>query len=162
MKNRFTFAAAITGILLGLLLVGPAFAATTSVSLTPDNTFTPASPSVSVGDTVTFTWNGGFHDVAFADGVNSGTPHANDGTTFSRTFDTAGTFAYVCTVHEALGMTGTITVQAAAGGGAGGGGGGGGGGQLPMTGPEDSILPFTGLALVVVGGFVLLRLRKTG
>ncbi len=160
MKNRLTIIAGLTSALVGLFLVGTAWAATTAVTLTVDNKFVPGSPTVEVGDTVTFTWDGGFHDVVFADGVSSGTPVGDVGTTFSRTFETVGTYPYICTVHEALGMTGTITVVAAAGGG--GAGGGGGGQQLPFTGPEDGILPYAGVALVVAGGLVLLRLRRAG
>ncbi len=162
MKNRLTILAGVTGVLLGLFLVGTAWAATTTVSLTVDNKFVPGSPTIEVGDTVTFTWDGGFHDVVFADGVSSGTPVGDVGTTFSRTFEATGTYPYVCTVHEALGMTGTITVLVAAGGGGAGGGGGGGGQQLPFTGPEDGILPIAGAALVVAGSLVLLRLRRAG
>jgi len=34
------------------------------------------------------------------------------GQTFSRTFDTAGDYAYFCIPHEVLGMVGTLSVTA--------------------------------------------------
>jgi len=99
----------------GMSLALPALAATSTVSLTADNKFAPANPSVSVGDTVEFKWGGGFHDVVFADGAKSGAPTDDTGVLYSRTFDGGGTFKYICTVHEALGMKGAITVAAASG-----------------------------------------------
>lgn len=118
----------------------------------------PGTATVAVGDTVKFVWEGGFHDVVFTDGQSSGAPHANAGTTYSRTFNAEGSFSYICTIHESLGMKGSITVQAA---------GSGGGdttgttvpGSLPYTGPEESILPILGIGLVGVGAIVIIRPR---
>jgi len=150
------------------LMVGTAWAANNSVRLTADNTFQSSAVSVDVGETVDFTWDGGFHDVTFADGVSSGAPVGDVGTIFSRTFDAAGSYAYVCTIHEAMGMIGTVTVAAAASGGgagaaAGSGGGAGAGGStgaLPFTGPEESLLPVLGATLALGGALMLLRLRR--
>lgn len=160
MRRCIPRVAALAALLTGVMLViVPAWAATKTVKLTVDNQFQPGTFEVAVGDTVNFVWEGGFHDVKFADGVSSGAPVGDVGTSFARTFDAAGTFAYVCTVHEALGMAGTITVAAQASGDAGTGG--GGAGTLPLTGPEESLLPLGGLALMIVGVVVLLRLRRT-
>jgi len=73
-----------------------------------DNIFTPASIQVSPGTTVTWTWapNVAAHNVTFSDGNNSGDKSSG---TFSRTFSTAGTFNYSCTLHG--GMTGAVKVQ---------------------------------------------------
>lgn len=159
-----------------IMLAAPSFAATTTVNLTATNQFDAANVTVAEGDTVTFTWLGGFHDVSFDDGVSSGAPVGVDGTTFSRTFDTAGTYRYVCTVHASTGMVGTVVVEAAATGapaettatsapGA---------GTTanapesrtptaqPFTGPEDSVLPLAGVALVLSGLGLRLHLRRTG
>ena len=162
-----------------MMMAAPSSAANASVNLTADNTFTPAAVTISTGEKVTFTWVGGFHDVTFADGVSSGAPVGVAGTTYSRTFDTAGTFAYVCTVHESVGMKGTVTVQAGAtattapatatttpsGGTA--------AATAttapraatspavsPMTGPEDSMLPIAGLALLLGGLGLRLWFRR--
>jgi plastocyanin len=86
--------------------------------------FTPQSKTVSVGSTVQWAWNsctgdgyGGdvcvAHSVTFDDDDGSGTRASpvQDHGTFARTFDTPGVYAYHCSVHGYLGMTGTITVQ---------------------------------------------------
>ena len=73
-----------------------------------DDFFAPASTAVAVGTTVTWTFMGAVpHNVTFDDGVRSA--DQVDGT-FSRTFSTAGTFHYHCTIHG-LAMSGTVTVR---------------------------------------------------
>jgi plastocyanin len=98
-----------------------------------NNVFTPSSLSVAAGTTVTWQWNSGgvVHNVTFDDQVTSGNQSSGS---FPRTFATAGSFPYHCTIHAAQGMTGTVTVTAAGtggSGGSGGSGGGGGGGNYP-------------------------------
>lgn len=131
-----------------LAVAAPVLAATRTVKLTAANVYTPANPTIEVGDRVDFVWEEGFHDVVFADGTSSGAPTGDPGTRWSRRFDTAGSFAYVCSVHEALGMTGTIKVVA------------GGDGSLPLTGPEDTILPMVGMALLAAGGVLFYSARR--
>jgi plastocyanin len=72
--------------------------------------FVPPELSVGVGDTVTWTNNDTVgHDVT-GDSFSSGEPGAMaGGDTFEHTFDEAGTFDYVCTVHP--GMEGTVAVE---------------------------------------------------
>jgi plastocyanin len=72
--------------------------------------FNPAEVTVSAGDTVTWTNDDTVgHDVT-GDGFKSGDPGAmQNGDTFEHTFDKAGTFDYVCTVHP--GMEGSVTVK---------------------------------------------------
>lgn len=72
--------------------------------------FQPAEVTVSAGDTVTWTNNDSVgHDVT-ADSFNSGDPGGlASGKTFEHTFEEAGTFDYVCTVHP--GMEGTVVVE---------------------------------------------------
>jgi plastocyanin len=72
--------------------------------------FNPASVRVSAGDTVTWTNDDTVgHDVT-GDGFKSGDPGAmQNGDTFEHTFDKAGTFDYVCTVHP--GMAGSVKVK---------------------------------------------------
>ena len=159
MTRKTHLLAVLMVVVLGVMLAAPALAATKTVKLTADNKFSPASATISVGDTVNFVWDGGFHDVVFSDGKSSGTPTADAGTTYARTFSAAGTFPYICTVHESLGMKGTITVQAVASGS-------GGGtttttvpGSYPYTGPEDSALPMVGFVFIGVAGVALFKLR---
>ncbi|MGA9423154.1 MAG: plastocyanin/azurin family copper-binding protein [Rhodanobacteraceae bacterium] len=92
--------------------------------------FDPATLTVDVGDTVTFTNAGGFHNAtsdpdavtAFrcangCDGDGNGGDGAPSGSawTFTITLDTAGTVGYHCEIHGAPGggMFGTITVNPA-------------------------------------------------
>ncbi len=72
-----------------------------------DDFFSPPNIQVAVGTPVTWTWNSGgdLHNVTFSD-----TASGDRGTgTFTRTFNTAGTFAFHCTLHS--GMTGSVLVQ---------------------------------------------------
>ncbi len=88
--------------------------ATVNVSMV-DNAFQPQSITIQVGDTVVWRNNGVNPHTSTSD-----TPGLWDsgimapGATFSRTFDTAGTFGYNCTLHRSIGMVGTVVVQAAA------------------------------------------------
>lgn len=76
------------------------------------NVFNPASVTIAVNGTVTWTWAAGNllpHNVTFA--ATAGAPASiTDLTTgsASRTFTVAGTFTYSCTNH--IGMNGSVTV----------------------------------------------------
>ncbi|HYN70611.1 MAG TPA: plastocyanin/azurin family copper-binding protein [Candidatus Eisenbacteria bacterium] len=116
-------ALAVSGFVLVLVaLAGSVLAATSAVSIV-DRTFTPATTTVAVGDTVTWTvtkaieephsvtsGKPGASDVGTA--FDSGIKLTKDGDTFSYTFATAGEYDYFCTVHSAQ-MTGHVTVIAA-------------------------------------------------
>jgi plastocyanin len=74
-----------------------------------NTTFVPSQRTVSVGTTITWTnKDNADHDVASTTGVFS-SPTMGKNATFSYTFNTAGTFNYVCNFHP--GMTGKIIVQ---------------------------------------------------
>ena len=83
--------------------------ATTSVGVI-DNSFTPPANSVTAGQTVTWTWNGSNpHNVTFDDpSVGNSSTKTSGG--FTRTFGTAGSFTYICTVHGRAIMSGTVVV----------------------------------------------------
>jgi plastocyanin len=73
-----------------------------------DFAFDPADASVAVGTTVTWTNDDSpKHRIKSGDGSFDGEDLAT-GDTFEHTFDTAGTFDYVCGIHPT--MKGTITV----------------------------------------------------
>lgn len=75
-----------------------------------DNSFSPSATTVTPGTTVTWTWAGAnSHNVTFDDGSNIASDTQTSGT-FSRTFQTVGTFAYHCTIHGAA-MSGSVTVK---------------------------------------------------
>jgi plastocyanin len=90
------------------------FAATTTVTLGPLNTFNPASITVNVGDTVHWdnsTASGGFHSVSPAPSCTE--PLGNSpgsGWTYDYTFNNPGAFAYFCQVHG-LAMSGVVNVS---------------------------------------------------
>lgn len=119
MRQSFVFetfrliAVLIPGLVLGL--AGPALAANQTVSII-GTSFSPRNVTVQAGDTVTWVNdNQGTHNVSADDGsFRSGNP--SDQWTFSHTFQVPGTFGYNCEVHQAFGMTGTVTVEASGGG----------------------------------------------
>jgi plastocyanin len=88
-----------------------AAAASGSVTIS-DFEFTPASITVDVGDTVTWSNAGPTAHSATATAGSFDTGIFSEGQSRSHTFDEAGTFSYICTPHPQ--MKGTVTVQAAA------------------------------------------------
>ena len=83
-----------------------------------NNRFTPDTVTIAAGQAVTWKWNacasdgyGGSactdHKVLFSDG--SASPAQSSGS-FSKSFPTAGTYAYHCAIHGTI-MTGTIVVK---------------------------------------------------
>lgn len=72
--------------------------------------FSPSTLTVPSGTTVTFAFQGVAHNVTFtaATGVPADIPNTANASV-QRTFATAGTFAYHCTIHA--GMSGTVVVQ---------------------------------------------------
>ena len=84
------------------------------------STFTPTSRTAAVGSTVT--WQNGStvgHNIVWDDATGRAAAAAGDGTgdmpnfaagtSHTRVFNTAGTYAFHCTIHQ--GMTATLTVQ---------------------------------------------------
>ena len=84
--------------------------------------FVPDEVKICKGDTVTWTNNkGGPHNVVFdEDAIPAGVSQeaismddqlGDEGATFSKKFDTAGTYAYYCEPHRGAGMTATLIVS---------------------------------------------------
>ncbi|GAB2736578.1 hypothetical protein GCM10010442_66900 [Kitasatospora kifunensis] len=71
--------------------------------------FSPASLTVPVGTTVTWTNHDPVTHTVTSTGSGPLKGTVNAGATYSYTFTTAGTYAYVCTIHP--GMAGTVTVK---------------------------------------------------
>lgn len=83
--------------------------ATASVNV-EDDQFVRAAVQVLQGGQVNWTWRGNTqHNVTFTGGPASPTQSSG---TFQRTFPTAGTFNYMCTIHGQS-MSGSVTVVAA-------------------------------------------------
>ncbi len=91
-------------------VTGPAFPTVADVSAGADSQFDPAQVDIAVGGTVTWQFGALAHTVTFA--ATAGVPNsinASSNTSVSRTFTTAGTFTYECTLHA--GMDGRVIVH---------------------------------------------------
>jgi plastocyanin len=100
---------ALTAVLASLALAAPAGAAPATVTVGSDF-FNAKDVTVNTGETVTWNWQSGTHNVAFKTGpVSIGTsPWNSKGATWSATFSKPGTYTYVCEAHSS--MKGTVTV----------------------------------------------------
>jgi plastocyanin len=93
------------------LAVATALAADRTVTIA-GFAFSPKTVNVNVGDAVTWTNNDGTTHTATGSGFNTGDIAA--GASKSITFQSAGTFDYICAIHPT--MTGAVVVRAAGGG----------------------------------------------
>ena len=80
------------------------------------NQFTPQNITINVGETVTWTNTGGFHNVngtqaTFPNNPESFGNNTGTGWTYMHTFNIPGSYDYQCDPHFTLGMTGTVTVN---------------------------------------------------
>jgi plastocyanin len=126
--HRRAFAELLAG--LGALVATPALAAGKTVEVSmknnPKGVFVPATVNISVGDTVNWTNPGVItHTVTFdpaqaATAANVALPAGvapfgsesmEEDATFSHTFTVKGTYKYICKMHEAMGMVGTVVVS---------------------------------------------------
>jgi plastocyanin len=143
--------------------------ASASASVTMgDFFFSPASVTVAVGDTVTWHNSGQAPHTAPANDGSFDTGTINAGGSGSHTFNSSGTFSYICTIHP--NMHGTVRVLSSGGSGGSAGSSSSGSGTseasavaspgaagssttLPMTGMAVGALAFVGLALLASGLF---------
>ena len=117
MKFRWALPLAIAA-----LAAVPASAADQSISALPSTQFSPDDVTIDLNDTVTWNNKGGVHSVKFNDGSFEEPPSPSaDAWTVQRTFDTPGTFRYVCGFHGSA-MPGVVRVRDATG-------------EVPVTGP---------------------------
>lgn len=85
---------------------------TDTVTMTTGQQVVPPSVTIKVGGSVTWVFQSLAHTVTFNVPTPAGTPadiNASVNTKVSRTFNTAGTFNYHCSIHP--GMTGVVNVQ---------------------------------------------------
>ena len=80
-----------------------------STVLIEDFTFKPDALAVARGTTVTFTNEDGFAHTATAKDKSFDSGSLDPDATFEHTFEAAGTFEFLCAIHNS--MTGTITVS---------------------------------------------------
>lgn len=128
--------AGVAGLALAILVttggMGSAQAANATVNVGDGGlVYAPNHVSVSAGESVTWTWVGGFHDVQSNNAAfSSGAPQRASGQTFTHVFTTPGTFFYYCSVHATVNdandagraagkMVGSVTVVPQQPGGAG-------------------------------------------
>lgn len=92
----------------GLSLPSPS---TATVDATPEITFSPFPATIALGGTVTFAFGSTPHNVYFdgAPGAPADIPGANVNVSTTRTFATAGTYSFRCSIHA--GMKGSIVVR---------------------------------------------------
>lgn len=75
------------------------------------STFSPSSLTIKKGTTITWKNNDAAIHTSTSDTGVWDTGDMSNGASKTTTFNTAGTFNYHCIYHQAMGMTGTITVQ---------------------------------------------------
>ena len=81
------------------------------------HSFDPPEVHIKAGEAVKWTWASGSHNVVSGatctpDGkFTSGSNTVGPGSTYSHTFDKAGTYSYYCDPHCGIGMTGKIIVE---------------------------------------------------
>jgi len=75
--------------------------------------FVPAVTNINVGDRVIWNWTGLNHNTVSTNSLWASATMGT-GTSFTNTFNNAGAFGYVCTIHASFGMTGTVIVSGAA------------------------------------------------
>jgi LPXTG-motif cell wall-anchored protein len=164
MKTRFAVAILVSAAI-GLLAGGPAFAATSNVSI-GDNFYSPETVTIQVGDAVAWTHNGQApHSVTASNGSFDSSPGCpgdinacmQNGDAYSHTFNSAGSFGYYCKVHGQS-MSGTVVVEGTGTSP----GPSSSGTPLPNTGasPATTMLVIAGLGLLLVGGAVLFAARR--
>lgn len=84
----------------------------TTVTTNAGVQFSPSTLTVNAGETVTFAFGGAAHNVFFdnpAAATPADIPGNNANRSVERTFATAGTYRYHCTIHP--GMVGSVVVQ---------------------------------------------------
>ena len=114
LRKRLAFIAAVLGVFIVALGPGLVIAANSNVSIkevSDKYAFQPGTISVAVGDSVTWTNNSDAPHTVTADDDSWGSDQLGEADTFMQTFDTAGTYAYHCEIHDY--MHGTVTVLAA-------------------------------------------------
>ena len=94
-----------------LLFTGNMFSQTVHTVVLTNNIFTPSTLTITVGDTVRWINEQGFHNVVADDNsFTSGAP-SSDPWVYEFKFTTVGNFGYFCEVHVGSGMTGVIIVE---------------------------------------------------
>lgn len=102
-------------VLFTVLLGSPATAQTVVDVAAASGAFTPSAVTINAGDTVRWTNTSGTHNVNGTNVTFPANPESfgnalDTGWVYTYVFNTAGNYDYQCDLHEAFGMTGTVTV----------------------------------------------------
>ena len=108
--RRWTLAWATAG--LSMLIAASTVLAADSAVTIAGFAFDPATVTIQVGDSVTWTNQDSEPHTATAEDGSFDTGHLANGDSETVTFDTAGTFDYICSIHPQ--MTGSVVVEAGA------------------------------------------------
>ena len=103
-------AAAVPAVIAVSVAVVPAQAGSSKTVSVKNNAFSPTSVKITKGGKVTWKWTQGGvpHNVTPANGKPGSKTSSKKGFTFTKTFKKAGTFKYVCTIHDSMKMTVTV------------------------------------------------------
>ena len=111
---RFVLVVATAVLLIGYPKPASATTFTVTVGTNGGLVFTPSSVTIHPGDQVKWTWSSSGHSTTSG---SPGMPNGiwdsgirNQGATFTRTFNSVGTFPYYCVPHSCCGMVGTVMV----------------------------------------------------
>jgi len=94
------------------IYITPSAATILNIGMT-DSQYVPRNIVVKAGTTIVWTNNGSLHHTVTADAGTFTSGILLPGQTYSRTFNTVGTYPYYCVFHGApagVGMSGTVTV----------------------------------------------------
>lgn len=109
MTIRTWAALTVAGILVGCKSTTASGAAHSLTVSVRDNTFSPKVDSISVGDTVTFTWQGSQnHDLVFQDTTIGNVSSPRSSGSAKRGFALPGIYLYRCTLHSSDFNTGSM------------------------------------------------------
>jgi plastocyanin len=125
LRQRFAVSliTALMGVLAVVLAASPVFAGRDAGSSQSsrervsvrDDRFSPRSVTVSVRGKVTWRWRGDNpHNVRFRRVPSGASKRGSDTQTsgrFARTFRKRGRYSYVCTIHEDIGMRGSVRAE---------------------------------------------------
>ena len=77
-----------------------------------DNAFTPATLTITAGETVLWQWKGqNQHNVTWTTQAGGGNSATQASGSYSRTFSLGGTYDYYCSIHGISVMHGTVVVR---------------------------------------------------
>jgi plastocyanin len=102
---------ALTLAALTVAVAAPTAGAVTKTVRLESKMFAPATITIHAGDGIRFKWISGYHDVRRVSGPTFAKVRARSTGSVRRTFDAAGRYRLVCTIHRDLGMYLTVRVK---------------------------------------------------